>query len=242
MISILLPARNSRATAEAVARIQLLLLAPLTLILVGAAATRGGFWVVLVAPAGLLLAAHARLMACVGLRSWGSAAANTAVVLAGLALAAFALGPALGLYRTVTVLSGSMHPVFDAGDMIVVTPQPARTLRLGEVITYQVPVGNEQVETHRVVRILQRGTEPIVVTKGDGNRTPDPWQAKLHGGTVWRFWFRIPLLGYALVALRSSLLHRLLVLALPALLATSGLLRIWLPRRIPHPPHAQTNP
>jgi signal peptidase I len=229
---------RKRTTAEAVVRLQLLLLPPVVLALIGAAASRGGPWLVLLLPSALLLAGHARLVARFGSRSWTGALGNLALLVGSSVLLAFAVGPAFGLYRTVTVLSGSMRPTFRPGDVILVTPQHASSLRLGEIITYQIPVNGRPVETHRVVRILQHGSEPIVETKGDANRTADPWQAKLHGGTLWRYRLRLPLLGYPLLALRAPLAHRLLIYVVPALLAVYFLGRLWLPNRPPRLAHA----
>lgn len=55
-------------------------------------------------------------------------------VLLVLALALFlalVVLPRLGLYRPVTVLSGSMRPTFSPGDMIVVAPEPVSAVRVG---------------------------------------------------------------------------------------------------------------
>jgi signal peptidase I len=150
--------------------------------------------------------------------------------LLALALILFlALGvlPRLGLYRPVTVLSGSMRPTFSPGDMVVVVPEPVSAVRVGQVISYRVPVGIHQVETHRVVRILQGGAHPVVQTQGDANNWPDPWTAKLEGGTAWRMVAVIPRLGYLVNALRSRSLQVLAIFVVPALLALLVLCEIW---------------
>ena len=231
----------ARTAAEAV-RVLLLALLPLTFACIGVAVARGGVWLVALAPAGLVLAAHARIVVRAGLRAWSPALGTGALVVACLALAVLGLGPALGLYRTVTVLSGSMRPTFSPGDVIVVTPERARDLRAGQVISYHIPVDGRPVVTHRVVRVIQPGDEPIVQTKGDANNAVDPWRAKLHGGTIWRYRLRAPLLGYPILALRTPRAHWLLVVFLPALLALYGVASIWRPRPRPAPRHARTDP
>ena len=78
--------------------------------------------------------------------------------LIGCALVLFvglAVLPALGLYRPVTVLSGSMRPTFSPGDVVIDVPEPISAVRVGQVISYHVPVGIRQIETHRVVKIRQ---------------------------------------------------------------------------------------
>jgi len=155
---------------------------------------------------------------------------TAAVFVAVLTLVGVGLGPRLGYYRSLTVLSGSMRPAFAPGDVVIVTAEPTRDVRAGQVITYAIPVGDHHVETHRVVRVVRGGDDPVVITKGDANSTADPWKAELSGPTVWRYRFRIPMLGHAIVALRDPLVHKLTVLLLPALLALYGLAQIWRPR------------
>jgi len=228
--------------AGAGARILFLGVAPAAVALVAIASEHGGFWLAALPPAGVALAVHARVVAREGLRSWSAAVGTGAIVLGVATLGALGIGPALGLYRTVTVLSGSMQPTFAPGDMIVVTPEPARDLRVGQVISYRIPVDGRPVETHRVVRILARGDEPIVQTRGDANDVDDPWRAELHGGTLWRYRFRVPLVGYPILALRSPLAHWLLVLFAPAVLAAYLLASLWLPQRPRASSHVRTDP
>src|SRR6266702_7034435 len=85
----------------------------------------------------------------------GIAAFVALVVFVGIGLL-----PRTGWYRVETVLSGSMRPDFAPGDMIVVTPESTNDIRVGQVITYAIPVGDHHVETHRVAKILQRGPRP----------------------------------------------------------------------------------
>jgi signal peptidase I len=149
------------------------------------------------------------------------------LTLALLLFLAIGLLPRLGLYRPVTVLSGSMRPTFSPGDMVIVTPEPVSSVRVGQVISYQVPVGIRQVETHRVVRILQGGAHPTVQTQGDANNWPDPWTAKLEGKTAWRMRAVIPHLGYVVNWLRNPMLQKTAILIAPALLALLVLLELW---------------
>jgi signal peptidase I len=142
-------------------------------------------------------------------------------------LALVAAGPRLGLYRIEAVLSGSMQPTFNPGDLIVVTPEPASDVQVGQVISYQIPIGDHHVESHRIVRILSRGPRPVIVTKGDNNATADPWKARLTSRTAWRERFSIPGVGWMIVWLRQPLVQRITVLGLPCLLAAWWLLVIW---------------
>jgi signal peptidase I len=140
---------------------------------------------------------------------------------------ALAVLPRLGLYRPVTVLSGSMRPTFSPGDMIVVRPEPVSAVRVDQVISYQVPTGARQVETHRVIRVLSGGAHPVIQTQGDANNTPDPWTAKLEGSTAWQLTAVVPKLGYVVNALRSQTLRMVAIFIAPLLLALLFLLEIW---------------
>ena len=143
------------------------------------------------------------------------------------AFAALAQIPHTGLYRPETVLSGSMRPYFDAGDMVIVTPEPARDIRVGQVISLHIPVGDHHVQTHRVVQVLRGGEHPVIRTKGDANNSRDPWTARLDGATTWQVRVVVPRLGWLIVWLRSPWLRLLTVFVAPALFVIIALRRIW---------------
>ena len=149
-------------------------------------------------------------------------------------LLALGVGPRFGAYRTVTVLTGSMNPSIPAGSVVVVTPQSPRDIRIGQVITYQIPAEDHRIVSHRVVKVTDPGDHPVIQTKGDANNGPDPWLARISDRTVWRVRFTIPMLGRAIIGLRSPLAHRLTVLVLPAILALIWLRDIWRPKAAAH--------
>lgn len=147
-----------------------------------------------------------------------------------LALLVLALGPHTGAYRTVTVLSDSMQPTFSKGDMIVVTPAPTRSVQVGDVITYQAPVGDRHVVTHRVQEVVEAGPQPTVVTKGDANESADPWRAQLTGERIWKVQFAVPAAGTLVRALRQDGVRHVAAYVLPALLLVIVLREVWSPR------------
>jgi signal peptidase I len=140
-----------------------------------------------------------------------------------------AVGPHTGRYRTLTVLTGSMRPHYGPGSLVVDTPVRASAVRPGDVITFHAPTPDRRVVTHRVVRVLPdpAGTgRPVVVTKGDANPVPDPWQARLEGATAWRARAAVPFVGYGLIFLHTA--GRGLWLVFPGLFALVWLYEIWL--------------
>jgi signal peptidase I len=140
---------------------------------------------------------------------------------------ALGLLPHLGLYRPATVLSGSMRPTFNPGDLLVVRPEPLRDVRVGQVISYTVPVGDHRIETHRVIRIVQGGDHPVVQTQGDANNWRDPSIARLQGTTAWRLSVVIPNGGYVISTMRSHTLHTLSIVVVPVALALLFLSYLW---------------
>ncbi len=120
-----------------------------------------------------------------------------------------------------------MRPTFSPGDVVLDVPEPISAVRVGQVVSYHVPVGIHQVETHRVVSITGPASEPTIQTRGDANNHNDPWTAKLEGKTAWRQVAVIPKLGYLINAMRSSTLHLLAVIIAPLLLALLFLAQIW---------------
>lgn len=144
-----------------------------------------------------------------------------------LVLILLGLLPHTGWYRTETVLSGSMRPMFGPGDLVVVTPERTRDVRAGQVISLHIPVGDRHVQTHRVVAVLRGGDNPIVRTKGDANNARDPWVSKLQGTTAWRVRLVVPKAGLAIAWLRSPFVRTMSIFGAPLLLALFGLWRIW---------------
>lgn len=144
-----------------------------------------------------------------------------------LVLVAVGIGPRTGAYRTLTLLSDSMSPGIAAGSVVVVTPEPASAVRVGQVISYRIPIEDHHVVTHRVVEVVQAGEHPLIKTKGDAADAVDPWIARLDDPVVWRARTAVPGLGYAIAFLRGRLAHRLSVSAIPLVLALIWVGEIW---------------
>lgn len=95
-----------------------------------------------------------------------------------------------------TVLSGSMEPVYSPGDLVVVKPTPAEDIRVGEILAYQLNSGEPTRVTHRVIsRSVSSSGETLFTTQGDANSAPDekPVREVQVVGTVW---YAIPWLGW----------------------------------------------
>lgn len=149
-----------------------------------------------------------------------------AVVGAIALLVGVGIGPHTGRYQLYTVLSDSMGDAAPAGSLVLATRVRTDALVVGDVITYQAPVGDHSVVTHRVVDIISRNGDIAIRTKGDANSAADPWTAVLDGD-AWRMRAAVPHLGRLLAVFRSDLLHVLTVFVAPAALAGMWLTSIW---------------
>jgi len=145
-----------------------------------------------------------------------------------------AVGPRVFGYQTSTMLTGSMSPLINPGDVVVTVPTPISEIHVGDVITYRIPIEDHRVETHRVAEILANADGSIAVrTKGDANRGTDPWSATLQGTTVDRHVLTVPSVGQAIRNLRQPLVLNTLMYGASAVLVIGLLASIW--RKDPEP-------
>ena len=154
-------------------------------------------------------------------------------LLVAAAVAAFAVlaaGPHLLGYRTMTMLTASMSPGIDPGDVVVSTPLAVTDVTEGMVISYHIPIDDHRVVTHRVTAVEHGPDGTVTVqTRGDANDHLDPWTAVLQGDTAYRVRAVIPEVGHLITALRTPTVNHALVYGVPALLAGWLLLGIWRP-------------
>jgi signal peptidase len=155
-------------------------------------------------------------------------AGNLLTFVAVLAFLGLAVGPHLLGYRTMTMLTGSMAPVIDPGDVIVDTEIPVGRLHVGDIITYQIPVLDRRVVSHRVMSIRRLPTgEFVVQTKGDANASNDPWQAVVTRGDVYKVRLVVPKIGSAIRVMRRPLVEKTLRFGGISLAVLYGLTAIW---------------
>ena len=72
-----------------------------------------------------------------------------------------------------SVQSGSMAPVLQKGDLVVVKRVPASDLAVGDVITFINPANKQQTVTHRIIELPSAVNQNKFVTKGDANALSD---------------------------------------------------------------------
>ena len=74
-------------------------------------------------------------------------------------------------FKLYTVLTGSMEPEYNIGDLIIEKKIEQKDIKVGDVITYSL--GNQNTVTHRVIKISQENGETLYQTQGDNNNSPD---------------------------------------------------------------------
>jgi signal peptidase len=159
-------------------------------------------------------------------RIWGFVKTVVGVVLLGaVALAGVALivVPKATGARPLTVLSGSMSPTYQPGDVVIVRPTDPEHLQIGDVITFQAESGDPQLTTHRITGVVLTGEGREYRTQGDANGAVDPMpvQAEQVRGTVW---YAVPLVGYAATWVAGTTMRTLIDLTAIGLLLYGGYL------------------
>lgn len=82
--------------------------------------------------------------------------------------------PSVGGYLPQIVLTDSMYPVIQSGDLIICHTAEPEEIQVGDVISFFDPAGNgTTIVTHRVVEVTQVDGQIAWRTKGDNNNTED---------------------------------------------------------------------
>jgi signal peptidase len=158
----------------------------------------------------------------------GSVVLTLILVAAALVFLFLAVGPRFLNYQTSTMLTGSMSPGINPGDVVVSVRTPVSELKVGDVITYSIPIDDHRIETHRVASIKRDDAGATsVTTKGDANAGPDPWTAVLSEDYVYTQSGLVPYLGHGIRALREPLAQSVLLYGASALFVVVVLTAIW---------------
>lgn len=121
-------------------------------------------------------------------------------------------------YKPLSVLSGSMRPLLEPGDLLVAKNVNPLNVNVGDVVTYRLDT--KTIVSHRVVEVIKREGSLFFRTRGDANNTDDQ---SLIGESqlIGKMAFKIPYGGYTLSFIRSSKGFVVFVL-LPVFLLLSG--------------------
>ena len=123
-----------------------------------------------------------------------------ATVIALVAFAILAVGvlfPAVRGWTPLVVLTGSMRPTIQPGDVVVMAPVDGKTVQVGDVVAYHPADSTQTLITHRVVEVRRAGVpggEDRIVVQGDDNDVPD--EPLVPGQIVGRMVYRAPGIGF----------------------------------------------
>ena len=82
--------------------------------------------------------------------------------------------PSIGGMLPLIVLTDSMVPEINSGDLIICNTAEAEDIKEDDIISFFDPAGNgTSVVTHRVVEIVEKNGEIFFRTRGDNNNTED---------------------------------------------------------------------
>ncbi len=104
-------------------------------------------------------------------------------------------------YSPRVILSGSMVPVMNIGDVVIIHKITGTEAKMGDIIMF--PMGSMKV-THRIIAIQEEDGERFFVTKGDANQDPESdllTERQVQGKVV----LNIPKLGYITLLLRGAI-------------------------------------
>ena len=129
-------------------------------------------------------------------------------------------------FKPVAVYSGSMRPTLGVGSLAVDRVAQASSVRVGDVITFNVPYVKGRLVTHRVAQIIPTTHGLAYRTKGDANAARDPWAIRLND-QVGRVAFDVPVAGYVLYYAHTREVRGGLICITAALLLLGMMRRIW---------------
>ena len=130
--------------------------------------------------------------------------------------------PSIFGYTTFSIQSDSMSGTFEKGDLIIgKVVEDKNNLEEDMVISFHTvdSKGNYFINTHRIIDVIENGSNVIYETQGDNEEYPD--ERKVSPSDIISVYtdVRIPLLGYIITFL-SGKLGFFLCIVLPVLLYT----------------------
>lgn len=131
-------------------------------------------------------------------------------------------------YPLHTPISTSMQPTLNVGDYLIVQgvdddSEINADKEIGDIIVFRKPTDPDEFIVHRVIEKTWNEEEGIYYfkTKGDNNRSSDPWSITkddIIGKVVWK----IPLLGYIKIFLGTQIGMVMVVILFLILIVLEG--------------------
>ena len=82
--------------------------------------------------------------------------------------------PSVGGFMPLIVLTDSMYPLIESGDLIICHTAEPEEIKVDDVIAFFDPAGNgSSIVTHRVIEVVEENGELSFRTRGDNNNAED---------------------------------------------------------------------
>ena len=134
----------------------------------------------------------------------GKSFSTLLLVLAFCALAVAGYQVKTGQWHATPVLSGSMRPGMQPGDVVITQRVPISDLHVRDVVVFYPPNETAHQTVHRIVKLTVKGATTSITTWGDANAVADPLVSSLKGTTAYRMVRVVPLLGYPAVWMQNG--------------------------------------
>ena len=121
-------------------------------------------------------------------------------------------------YSIMTVMTGSMEPAYQVGDIIVIKKTNENELQVKDVITF-ISTDEElngQPITHRIIDITEENGQKKFGTKGDNNQIADETPVT-SDRILGKVQLRIPFVGRAVNFMQTNRIAFFLIVILPML-------------------------
>ena len=109
-----------------------------------------------------------------------------------------------GQWHATPVLSGSMRPAIQPGDVVITQRVPISDLKVRDVLVFHPPAQGDRLTVHRIVKLTVKAGTTSITTWGDANPAPDFGVSSLGGTTAYRVARVVPLVGYPAVWMQNG--------------------------------------
>jgi len=121
--------------------------------------------------------------------------------------------PSLFGYNFYYIITGSMEPTIEVGDIIIGKQTPPAKLKVNDIVTFKGESGElaGKIVTHRIKEIYEEDGSLYIITRGDANTANDPPTNAENVVSVMKA--KVPLLGKLLTIINTPWGFLLLIIA-----------------------------
>ena len=100
------------------------------------------------------------------------------------------------------VVSGSMIPTLNVGDLIIIRGESPEQISVGTIIVFHSPINYNTLIVHRIVEKIDHGNDFGFKTKGDYNLHADNWIVNSEN-IIGSYIGKIPYIGIIIIKLKE---------------------------------------